>query len=113
MHARNEGIELMFIHALTENRAMLNIARKAGAVLERDGSETEAHLRLPRATIDSRMTAMVEEQFAQTDYHLKSQAKQFWGVLGAIQEIRQACVTRATSRAHERLYLAKRAFPLS
>ena len=89
MHARNEGIALMFIHALTENRAMLNIARKAGAVLESDGSETEAHLRLPRATIDSRMTALVEEQFAQTDYHLKSQAKQFWGVLGAIQEIRK------------------------
>ena len=39
MHARNEGVSMMFIHALSENTAMLNIARKAGAVIERDGSD--------------------------------------------------------------------------
>lgn len=89
MHARNEGVDLMFIHALSENTAMLKIARKAGAVLVNDGSETEAYLRLPRATLDTRMSALVEEQFAQTDYHLKNQAKQFWDFLGAVQEIRQ------------------------
>ena len=30
IHARNEGVDLMFIHALSENTAMLKIARKAG-----------------------------------------------------------------------------------
>ena len=39
MHARNEGVELMFIHALSENKAMLKIARNAGATLERAGSD--------------------------------------------------------------------------
>lgn len=89
MHARNEGVEMLFIHALSENTAMLKIARRAGAVIERDGSESEAHLRLPPADFDSRVTEMVNERVAITDYHLKAQAKQFWGFLSVLQEIRQ------------------------
>ncbi|TWO70742.1 GNAT family N-acetyltransferase [Caenimonas sedimenti] len=89
MHARNEGIELMFIHALSENTAMIKIARNAGATLERAGSETDAYLRLPPATLDSRMSEMVEEQLAQTDYRLKVQARNFLDFLGQVQEIRQ------------------------
>ena len=89
MHARNDGVDMMFIHALSENTAMLNIARKAGATIERDGSESEAYLKLPPADLDSRMTEMVEEQIAQTDYRLKVQAKQFWDLLVVIQEVRQ------------------------
>ncbi len=89
MHARNEGVDMMFIHALSENTAMLNIARKAGATIERDGSESEAYLKLPPADLDSRMTEMVEEQIAQTDYRLKVQAKQFWDFLAMVQEVRQ------------------------
>ena len=89
MHARNEGVQMLFIHALSENTAMLKIARRAGAVIERDGSESEAHLRLPPADFDSRVTEMVSEQVAITDYHLKSQAKQFWGFLSVLQDIRQ------------------------
>ncbi len=88
MHARNEGVDMMFIHALSENTAMLNIARKGGATIERDGSESEAYLKLPPADLDSRMTEMVEEQIAQTDYRLKVQAKQFWSFLGALQDVR-------------------------
>jgi GNAT superfamily N-acetyltransferase len=75
-HARNEGVEVMHIHALSENRAMLNIARKAGATVERHGSEAEAFLRLPPATLDSRVTEIVEEHLAFTDYRLKAQVKQ-------------------------------------
>ncbi|MBW8722453.1 MAG: GNAT family N-acetyltransferase, partial [Polaromonas sp.] len=86
---RNNGVDMMFIHALSENTAMLNIARKAGATIERDGSESEAYLKLPPADLDSRMTEMVEEQIAQTDYRLKVQAKQFWDALAVIQEVRR------------------------
>ena len=89
MHARNEGVDMLFIHALSENTAMIKIARNAGAIVERDGSETEAWLRLPPATMDSRVNEMVEEQLAQTDYRLKVQAKQFWDILAAVQEIRR------------------------
>ena len=88
IHARNDGVDMMFIHALSENTAMLNIARKGGATIERDGSESEAYLKLPPADLDSRMTEMVEEQIAQTDYRLKVQAKQFWSFLAALQNVR-------------------------
>ena len=89
IHARNEGVGMMFIHALSENTAMLNIARKGGATIERDGSESEAYLKLPPADLDSRMTEMVEERIAQTDYLLKVQARQFWHILTTMQEVRR------------------------
>ncbi|WP_309683664.1 GNAT family N-acetyltransferase [Polaromonas sp.] len=99
MHARNEGVDMMFIHALSENTAMLNIARKAGATIERDGSESEAYLKLPPADLDSRMTEIVEEQVAQTDYRLKMQAKQFWEILAVLQEVRRG-VRESRDRMH-------------
>src|SRR6478735_9635334 len=77
MHARNEGVDLMFIHALSENTAMIKIARNGGATLERAGSETEAYLRLPPATLDSWVSEVLDEQVAQADYRLKRQAKSF------------------------------------
>ena len=81
MHARNDGIDLIFIHALSENTAMLKIARNAGATVQRDGSEAEAYLRLTPPTLDTRLTEMVEEQLAQADYQIKVQAKNFWDFL--------------------------------
>jgi len=89
MHARNEGVTLMFIHALSENKAMLTIAHNAGATVERDGSESEAHLRLPPATLDSRVSEIVESQFAEMDYKLKAQAKQFRDFLAGLQGARE------------------------
>ena len=89
MHARNQGVSMVFIHALSENTAMLKIARNAGATVQRDGSESEAYLQLPPASLDSRMAELVEERFAEVDYTLKKQAKQFWDFLADVQEIRQ------------------------
>lgn len=86
--ARNEGVGMLFIHALSENAAMLKIARNAGATVVRSGSESEAHLELPAATFDSRMSEIALQHFAQVDYQLKTRAKQFWSFLGELQEIR-------------------------
>lgn len=88
IHARNEGVDMMFIHALSENTAMLKIARKAGAVVQRDGAESEAFLHLPPANLDTRMAALIEHQFAEIDYRIKHQAKQFWDFLGRMQALR-------------------------
>lgn len=90
MHARNQGVSRMFIHALSENTTMLRIARKAGATVERDGSESEAHLLLLPATLDSRLTELVAEQLAQTDYRIKVQVKQFRDALGGVRPHRSA-----------------------
>jgi len=92
MHASNDGISLMFIHALSENEAMLKIARKAGARVEREGTESDAYLQLPPSTLDTRMTEMVEETVALTDYRIKVQAKQFWSFLAEVQAIRQSAI---------------------
>lgn len=87
--ARNRGVRMMFIHALTENTAMLNIARKAGASVRREGSESDAHLQLPPAGLDTRMSEIVAGHFGEADYQLKKQAQQFWRFLQGLQEVRQ------------------------
>ena len=92
MHATNDGISLLFIHALTENAAMLKIARNAGAKVERYGTESEAYLHLPLATLDSQVTELIEEQVAQTDYRIKVQAKQFWSFLADVQDVRRDAI---------------------
>jgi GNAT superfamily N-acetyltransferase len=92
MHATNDGISMMFIHALSENAAMLKIARNAGARIERDGTESEAYLTLPESTFDSRVTELIEEQVALTDYRLKAQAKQFWSFLADVQAVRRDAI---------------------
>jgi RimJ/RimL family protein N-acetyltransferase len=93
MHARNDGINQMFIHALSENSAMLKIAKRAGAIVERDGAEAEAHLKLPAATLDSQITEIVHEQMALADYRMKTQAQQFRNILASLQTIGPAADT--------------------
>jgi GNAT superfamily N-acetyltransferase len=95
MHARNQGVHMLFIHALTENTVMLGIAQKAGARVERDGSESEAHLLLPAATLDSRVNELWESQFAEANYVIKQQAKRFHDFLRRVQ------LTRHTEPAHD------------
>lgn len=85
MHARNSGITLMMIHALSENTPMLNIARTAGATVTRHGPDSEAYLTLPNATLDSRLAEIVHEQLAQVDYRIKLHAQSRKSLLRALQ----------------------------
>jgi GNAT superfamily N-acetyltransferase len=89
VHARHEGVGLFYIHALSENAPMLAIARRHGATLERDGSETEAHLRLPPADMESELEDWVNDQYGRMNYSLKEQIKQVIDVVSQVQEIRQ------------------------
>lgn len=89
VHARNAGIGQMVIQALSENAAMLRIARKAGATVHRDGPEAEAFLALPPATIDSRVLQWWEAHIGETDYRLKRDSKRFWDCIGGMQEVRR------------------------
>lgn len=87
MDARNKGVSLMFIYALSENTAMLRIARNAGARIERIGADAEAFLRLAPASLGSRMTEIVEDHYAQIDYRLKAQSKQLHDIVAAIKTL--------------------------
>src|SRR6476659_1148067 len=71
LHARNRHVETMFIHALSENTAMLKLARGAGATIQREGSESEAWLKLPPDTIASHLDALLGDRVAEFDYRLK------------------------------------------
>jgi len=86
--ARNQGVGLLFIHALSENTAMLKIARKSGAKVVRDGSESDAYLSLPVADMDSQVNEFIEEGMADVDFQIKVRAKQFLQVLRTLQEVR-------------------------
>ena len=88
-HARNQGVALMFIHALSENTPMLKIAKKAGARVERDGSESDAYLSLPVADLDSQVNELLEEGMADLDFQIKARAKQFMQILHTLQEVRR------------------------
>lgn len=100
VHARNQGVTMMFIHALSENTAMLKIARNAGATIERDGPESDAYLVLPAATLDTRVSELVDHQFAQVNYALKAQARRFREMLATVQAVREGVrAARDASRA--------------
>jgi RimJ/RimL family protein N-acetyltransferase len=88
LHARNRGCERLFIHALSENTAMLKIARNAGAIVERDGPESEAWLKLPPDSITSQVGELVNNQFAEFDYQLKLQAHRLNDWLNIVAEVK-------------------------
>ena len=89
MHARNANAATILIHALSENTPMLKIARKAGATLERDGAETQALLKVPKGSLRTRIAELFTDQYAQTNYSIKEDVKNFWYFLTQVQEIRE------------------------
>lgn len=74
-HARNRHVHTLIVHALSDNVPMLRIARRAGAAIERAGSESSALLRLKRDSIGSHVGALVDEGAAGIDYRLKREAR--------------------------------------
>lgn len=53
LYARNRGVVELFMHCLSENQPMRAIARRAGMRLVVEGSETDAFIELPPATVFS------------------------------------------------------------
>jgi GNAT superfamily N-acetyltransferase len=74
LHARNRGVQTIFIHALSENTAMLKIAKSAGAIVERAGAESEAWLKLPPDSFASHLDEAIGERAAELDYRWKRHA---------------------------------------
>jgi RimJ/RimL family protein N-acetyltransferase len=87
MHARNVGVNRLYVHVLSENAAMLAIARHAGSTFVSDGAETEGHLILPPATLNSHLTELFDEHLAQVNYQIKAQAIQFRNTLSSLQSV--------------------------
>lgn len=88
LHARNRGIDTLFIHALSENRPMLSIATAAGAVVERDGSESAAYLRLPPESFGSQVEQALERHLGELDFQFKRQARVINEFVDSVAEVK-------------------------
>ncbi|MFG6465351.1 GNAT family N-acetyltransferase [Roseateles sp. BYS87W] len=88
LHARNRGIDTLFIHALTENLPMLRIAEAAGAVVERDGGESAAWLRLPPDTFGSQVEQALERHLGELDFRLKRQVQVLGDIVDGVAEVK-------------------------
>ncbi|MBP7133106.1 MAG: GNAT family N-acetyltransferase [Aquabacterium sp.] len=71
IHARNQHATHLMIHALSENAPMLRIAAKSGAVIEQDGPEAEAWLKLPPDTVGTHVDSSLHSLAAEVIYRVK------------------------------------------
>lgn len=73
-HARNWGVPTLFMHCLSENGAMMHLARKQGMRIASERGETDAYLELSPGDPASIANALFADRVALFDYALKSQA---------------------------------------
>ena len=71
MHARNWGVRTLFMHCLSENAAIMHLARKQGMQVVAASGEADARLALPPADASSLLGAVFEQRVALFDYALK------------------------------------------
>ena len=72
-HARNLQVSSLFMHCLSENRAMMRIARKAGMEIRQTHGEADAYLALEPGTMATAIEEGVQRQIALIDYAVKRQ----------------------------------------
>ena len=61
-YLRNRGVAEVFVHCLSENGAMMHLARKNGMRIVYSGGESDARLALDAATADSFVAEWLEDQ---------------------------------------------------
>ena len=81
-----------------ENTAMLRIVRRAGAKIERAGSESDAYLKLPPETLASQVEQIVGEGAAALDYQFKQQARMVDAFMDALTEVRAGVGRSGTAK---------------
>jgi GNAT superfamily N-acetyltransferase len=72
-HVRNWGIRKLFMHCLSENAAMMHLARSQAMRICASSGEADAWLELPPADATSYATQVLAERVGVFDYALKSQ----------------------------------------
>jgi len=73
LRARNWGVRALFMHCLTENAAMMRLARRQGMEIGAQAGEADAWLELPPADAASHFGEVFAQRVALFDYALKSQ----------------------------------------
>jgi len=81
-HARNRFVSRLFMHCLSENEAIMHIARRAGMDIVVEAGDADAHLQLPPASPESITGEYVADRLALYDFALKAQVAA-WNRLNA------------------------------
>jgi len=84
-HARNWGIRALFMHCLSENGAMMHLARKQGMLIVTEKGESDARLELPPADASSFVHALLAERLGLFDFALKRQLYAVRSLADALQ----------------------------
>ena len=86
VHSRNTRIETLYVHCLSNNKAMMHLAQKAGMRVEYAYGDADAYLKLSPASPASIVEEAANEQWADMDYALKENLKlsnqAWWWLLG-------------------------------
>lgn len=84
MHLTNRGVREVFVHCLSQNGAMMHLARKNGMRVVHDGPETDAYLELPRATPASIVSEWVWDHNARVAHEIRRSTRNALGALQAM-----------------------------
>ena len=86
VHSRNTRIEILYVHCLSNNKAMMHLAQKAGMKVEYAHGDADAYLKLPPASPATIVQEAANEQWADLDYAWKANLKRsneaWWWFLG-------------------------------
>jgi len=95
LHARNWGVRALFMHCLTENAAIMRLARRQQMEIVSQAGEADAWLRLPPPDAASHFGAVFAQRVALLDHAVKSH-------LAATRRIAAALTAVTASRGQER-----------
>jgi RimJ/RimL family protein N-acetyltransferase len=86
VHSRNTRVEILYVHCLSNNKAMMHLAQKAGMTVEYAYGDADAYLKLPPASPATIVQEAANEQWADLDYAWKANLKRsneaWWWFLG-------------------------------
>ena len=93
--ARNWGVRALFMHCLSENEAMMHLARKQDMAIVAETGEADAWLKLPPADASSHFGEVFAQRVALFDHALRAQA-------AAARRFAEALTPRTGSRDPEK-----------
>lgn len=85
-HARNRFVRTLFMHCLSENAAIVRIARRFGMKIVTESGDADAHLELLPASAGSIAGELADDRLALYDYALKVEVAAWKGVNSALAE---------------------------
>jgi ribosomal protein S18 acetylase RimI-like enzyme len=85
MHLTNRGVREVFVHCLSENGAMMHLARNHGMRVVRQGGEADAVLELPGPTASSILAEWVWDQNARLAHELRRGTRTLIGVMESLR----------------------------